>query len=145
MLRITPLFLALSTSALLLACSGERTPKAPSPETDQATTSQQSQATEKPTVNAPAVPAATPKSEPTAPAVREKPSEEACKLACKRILGLAVEEVPEVRRGGAQSFMDAVVNDACPDKCMRSGTRASVACVNAAKTYEEAKSCPATP
>lgn len=142
MLRMTPLILAFSTSALLLACSGDKAPEAPSPAASNAQTA------EKAAPEAPVTPAVAPKAAPAAPAapaMREKPSEEACKLACKKILGMAVEKVPEIRRRGAQSFMDAVVEEACPDKCMRSGTRASVACVNSAKTYEEAKGCPGTP
>jgi len=142
MLRITPFFLALLISGALLACSSQKAAEPAAKTTKPAPTVAEAkapQAQPKPTASP------TPEVKAAAPAVREKPSEEACRQACKRILGLAVEEVPEIRRPGAQSFMDAVVDEACPDKCMRSGTRASVACVNGAKTYAEAKACPGTP
>ena len=142
MLRVTPFLVALALPVLACACSADRAstvaPAPSSPTAKEATP-------EPPSLRAQEEPAAAPTPSPTTPTVREKPSEEACRLACKKILGLAVEQVPEIRRSGAQSFMDAVVDEACPDKCMRSGTRASVACVNAAKTYEDAKRCPGTP
>ena len=140
-IRLAAFFIS---SALLLACSsspsgGTEASKPQAEPAAAATPAPTPAKAEKPK------PATAPKPAPKKPQVREKPSEEACKTACQKLLGLAVEQVPEVRRRGAQSFMDAVVDEACPDKCMRSGTRASVACVNAAKTYEQAKACPGTP
>ena len=72
----------------------------------------------------------------------ERPSKEACKQACKHILALAVAAVPERVRHSASEYAAKVVETACPDNCIRSGTRASVACTNAAKTYLEASACP---
>ncbi len=143
MIRISTLACVLVGLCVMAGCAAEE-PSKSAMKAAKASPEPNAPPTPKPAAPAAAMKAA-PAPEPAAPAVREKPSEEACKLACRRILGLAVEEVPEVRRRGAQSFMDAVVDEACPDKCMRSGTRASVACVNAAKTYAEAKACPGTP
>jgi hypothetical protein len=154
MKRIMPMAISLVRSGLLLlalgflcsGCSSEKTQK------------RSSQGTPAPAATAaPATPIeATPKATTPDPATLppppvasgyrifapdERPSEEACKQACEHILALAVADVPAHVRETAEAYA-AKIAKSCPQNCRETGTRASVACTNAATTYDVARSCP---